>query len=70
MALHEAGRQVDSPASLATTPILLPSEPGPDTSAPSFLNNPSDVAPCEKNEQSFDFKQVLGDLMKQQVICG
>lgn len=63
MALHEAGRQVDSPASLATTPIL-PSEPGPDTSAPSFLNDPSDVAPCEKNEQSFDFKQVLGDLMK------
>jgi hypothetical protein len=62
MALHEAGQLVDSQASLATTP-----EPGPDTSAPSFLRDPSDIAPCGKNEQSFDFKQILGDLMKQQV---
>lgn len=63
MALDEPGRLVDSTASLAKTPIL-PSEPGPDSSAPSFLKNPSDITPCGKHEVSFDFKQVLGDLMK------
>jgi len=31
------------------------------------LVDSSDMPPSEKNEQSFDFKQVLGDLIEQQV---
>lgn len=62
MALHEADGLVNSPASLATTPILC-SQPGLDTSASSFLKKSSDIT-YVKNEQSFDFKQVLRDLIK------
>lgn len=69
MALHEAGGLVDPTASLAPTPIL-PLESDLPTSAPSFIENSSSISSSGKNEQSYDFKQALRDLMKQQVFNG
>ncbi|KAG2155262.1 ABC-2 type transporter-domain-containing protein [Suillus bovinus] len=62
MASHEPGPPIDSPP---TTPIL-PLEPDQPKSTLSFLENASDIS-SGKNEQSFDFKQALNDLMKQRV---
>ncbi|KAG1869109.1 ABC-2 type transporter-domain-containing protein [Suillus tomentosus] len=63
MALHEAGGLVDPTASLAPTPII-PLESDLPTSAPSFIENSSSICSSGKNEQSYDFKQALRDLMK------
>ncbi|KAG1821596.1 pleiotropic drug resistance ABC transporter [Suillus subaureus] len=60
----------------ATTPPLLQKPSGistaiedldSDASAPSLLKKPSDISTFIENEQAFDFKQALRDLMKRQV---
>ncbi|KAG2044053.1 pleiotropic drug resistance ABC transporter [Suillus americanus] len=60
MVLRKASRLFNS----TSTPPILHSEPDPDAPVPSFLKNYSYIPPSGKNEQSFDFKQVLSDLKK------
>ncbi|KAG2347847.1 pleiotropic drug resistance ABC transporter [Suillus weaverae] len=77
MALHQSRQHVftskllDCSVSQAATPVHnLPSDLDSDATTPSLLKKPSDISASIENEQPFDFKQALKDLMKRQVFRG